>query len=838
MSIQDFIHDHLRKRLEKTIALVVYDPEQRYKEIVSILASDDCQVIDGTESTIQGREQAVDVWRMLMDDQQKQKHLVVYLPISKPKTDEERQQDPYQIFATGGGEFPRDDGDEYQALCHKAAPEFVGQIDELFKAGVPGFETINNLIEGKANWPKLRTMLKVESAAEILVAFLSPTAPQKNALETDAAWIAEFHDVAETALGLTLKTKSQKWSKISEEVWRYVLFSEFVFDLPGELPSELKDVPRASTTFRDLIYTVCEILRTSEKHQQVYMDMANRVAAELQLAERMADIDESGERDTFSFQERTFLEAFVQAALAGDTGKAASVMQARDNSIWVRHDSDRQVLWTTAERALQLIVRVDDIRDNLGDGTKTLSDLFSFYCDRMRQIDRLYRDLERAVTDTYGELDSVGDLVGVARKKYLQLVEDAQAEFIDLVRKEGWPVGGEVRNTEVFEKFVWPWVQERKKTAYFMVDALRYELGAELEKELSSEFKTELRAVCTQVPTITSVGMAALMPYADGNIRLVKEGENLVPHVKDQKVVIPTDRLEYMRGLYGDRCHMIELAGLLTKKPPKWSQTVDLLLIKTTDIDTIGETKPVDMYRVLPEIIRKVIAGVKKLRKLGFERAIIATDHGFMLFSEREAGDAVEKPSGEWFKVKDRCLLGSGSPNAGTVVFKIEDVGIQGDFSNYAVPRTFATFVKGRLYFHGGLSLQECVLPVISVDLSARAEEKPRPVDLRLSYKSGSTDRVTTRRPMIEIAVYQTGLFEEELEFQLEAYEKRKVVGEVGTSNHVNPATNLVKIRPGEAIKIPLKMDDDFHGSFEVRATDPVTGIDYATLKLRTDYMD
>lgn len=838
MSIQDFIYDHLKKRLEKLIALVVYDPDERYKGVVSSLASNDCEVIDGTESTIIGREQALDRWRRLMDDQKEQKHLVVYLPIRKPKTDEERQQDSYQIFAIGGGEFPRDDGDEYQALCHKATPEFVGQIDELFKAGVPDFETINSLIEGKANWPKLRTILKVESAAEILVAFLSPMAAQKDVLETGNAWIPEFNDFAATGLGLTLKTKSQKWSKISEEVWRYVLFSEFALNLPGELPSELKGVPRASTTFRDLIYTICETLRTSEKHQQVYMDMGNKVASELQLAERMRDIDEFGERDTFSFEERTFLRAFVQAALAGDTGKAASVMQARKNSIWVRHTSERQVLWTTAERALQLIVGVDDIRGNLGDGAKTLSDLFTFYCDRMRQVDRLYRDLERAVTDTYGELDSVGDLVDVARKQYLELVEEVQAEFIDLVRREGWPVGGQVRNTEVFEKFVGPWVQERKKTAYFMVDALRYELGAELEKELSSEFKTELRAVCAQVPTITSVGMAALMPYADGNIRLVKEGVNLVPLVKDQKVVLPTDRFEYMRGLYGDRCHMIGLHALLTKKSPKWPETVDFLIVRTTDIDSIGEIKPVETYRVFPETIRKLIAGVKKLRKMGFERAIIATDHGFMLFSEREAGNAVEKPSGDWMTVKDRCLLGSGSPNAGTVVFEREDVGIQGDFANYAVPRTFATFVKGRLYFHGGLSLQECVLPVISIDLLARAEEKPRPVDLHLLYKAGSTDRITTRRPMIQIAVYQTGLFEEELEFQLEAYDKKKIVGEVGTSNHVNPATNLVKIRPGERIKVPLKMDDDFHGSFEVRATDPVTGVNYATLKLRTDYMD
>ncbi len=837
MSIQEFIHDHLRKRLEKTIALVVYDQEQRYWEIMPGLAGGDGEVIDGTASTIQGREQALDVWRRLVDDQQRQKHLVVYLPVRKPKTDEQRQQDPYQIFAIGGGEFPRDDGDEYQALCHKAAPDLAGQIDELFEAGVPDFDTINNLIEGKANWPKLRTILKVESGAEILVSFLSPTTEQRNPLEADDSWIPEFKDFAATALGLTLKTKSQKWSKISEEVWRYVLFSEFVLDLPGELSSELKDVPCAPATFRDLVYTVCDNLRTSEKYQEFYMDMANKVAAHMQLAERTKNVDDFGERDTFSFEERSFLGSFVQAALAGDTGTANSVMQARKNSIWVRHTSERQVLWTTADRALQLIVRVEDISGNLADGSKTLSDLFSFYYDKMRQVDRLHRDLEQAVIDTFSELDSMGALVDLARKRYLQLIEEAQAKLIDLVGKEGWPISGQARNTEVFEKFVAPSVQERKKTAYFMVDALRYELGGELEKELSGEFKTEIRAVCAQVPTITSVGMAALMPNADGNIRLVEEGDNLVPYVMDLKVVSPTDRLEYVRALYGDRCHMIKLDSLLTRKLPKLPETVDLLMVRTTDIDSVGESKPLEAYRLFPEIIRKVMTGVKKLRKLGFERAVIATDHGFMLFSEREPGHTVEKPPGDWFKVKARCLLGSGSTNAGTAVFKKEDVGIRGDFDQYAVPRTFATFVKGGLYYHGGLSLQESVLPVISVDLSRR-EEKREKVDLNLSYKGGSTDRITTRRPMIEVAVYQTGLFDEELEFQLEAYHKRSLVGEVGTSNHVNPATNLVKIRFGEAIKVPLKMDDDFHGSFEVRATDPVTRINHASLKLRTDYMD
>lgn len=838
MAIAEFIKDYFRKRLEKSFCLVIYDPIGMYKNIVQKMEDDSCRVVDGSKSTILGREKAMDAWRKIAMNKGKQKHLVIYLPIKKPITDEERQQDPYQIFAIGGSEFPRDDGDTYQTLCHKTAPDLVAQIYELFKVGVPDFNTIDNLIIGRSNWPTLRTKLKVESATEILTAFLSPAVEQKKALEEDDTWIPEFNEFAKTTLGLNLKTKSHKWNKINEEIWRNVLFSEFVFDLPGELPSELKDVPCAPDVFKDLIYTVCENLRTSEKHQNIYMDIAGKVSAELQLAARMQNVEDFGERDTFSFEERAFLRAFVRASLAGDTEKAVSILNVRKQSIWVKHTSERQVLWTTADRALQLIVVVNDKSERFDSAAKTLASLFSFYCDELRQVDHLHRNLERAVTDAYGELDSLLDLVSTARKSYIQLIEVVQAEFIRLVQKEGWPVSGITRHTEVFEKFVSPWTKERKKTAYFLVDALRYELGAELEKELSSDFKTKLYAVSAQVPTITSIGMAALMPEANGNIELITEGDNLLPYIKGKKVEMPSDRLDYLRSHYGDRCYMIDLDDLLTKKPTKWPETVDLLIVKTRDIDSIAEVKPVETYRMFPDIIKKLIAGVKKLRGLKFEQAVVATDHGFMLFSEREAGDTVEKPSGNWIKVKDRCLLGSGSPNQGTIVFKRQEVGIKGNFENYAVPKTFASFVKGQLYYHAGLSLQECVLPVITVELSPGIEEKPRIIDLHLSYKGGATNVITTRRPMIEIALYQTEMFDEELEFQLEAYDKKKVIGEVGTSNYVNPATNLVKIRPGEAIKVPLKMDEDFQGSFEVRASDPVTGLHYATLKLKTDYMD
>ncbi len=48
--------------------------------------------------------------------------------------------------------------------------------------------------------------------------------------------------------------------------------------------------------------------------------------------------------------------------------------------------------------------------------------------------------------------------------------------------------------------------------AFFLLDALRYEL--ELESLLTKEGACELTPVCAQLPIVTAVSMAALMPEA------------------------------------------------------------------------------------------------------------------------------------------------------------------------------------------------------------------------------------------------------------------------------------------------------------------------------------
>ena len=62
MKIQKFISQHLKKRLKAHKSLVIYDPDGLYWDIVMELSDDQITVVDGSASTIIGRETAIDAW--------------------------------------------------------------------------------------------------------------------------------------------------------------------------------------------------------------------------------------------------------------------------------------------------------------------------------------------------------------------------------------------------------------------------------------------------------------------------------------------------------------------------------------------------------------------------------------------------------------------------------------------------------------------------------------------------------------------------------------------------------------------------------------------------------
>jgi hypothetical protein len=804
------------------------------------MESEKRKVLDMAGSVIRQREDATLALEQLADGSIHQ--LILWIPSNRPGDEDEKQTDPFAVFADIGEVFPKGDGDEYAEICRRAKPDHVSEINRMFDSGEPTFEMVDAL-EDSGSWPKLKTLLRVSSPKEILLGLLSPTASQADSLKADPTWHDEVRDFILRSLGHKLRTKGQTRQSIADELWRLLLFSEFVLDSSGEIPPGLETVPRTGGDARALVFDVCESLRRHDDHKDLYRTTAQEIENEMQLDSRTLAMKNLGVRDTFACEERMFLNRLVDLATAGEIEDAREIWQSRQRSVWLSRE-DRMAEWTIAVRAIELL----DTASRLATPKfPSLESIIQGYASTWRELDRHHREMEQAANQIHNDHDRLDALLQSSRKAYFKSVEALQAEFVRLVQAEGWPLtdGQILWNRQVFTKKVNPLLEAGNKVAYFLVDSFRYELGVEVEKQLSDKLKVNIATVCAQLPTYTEIGMASLMPEAESVLSLVEQGDKLVTTLGGSLATAPASRFAHLQKCKGDQCSDIELEDLVrkTKGQLKIPDKTKLLVVRTRDIDAIAHESPRQVLDIIPALVRLIIRGIGKVAELGFDHAVIATDHGFILFHDQAAGDLCPKPPGNWIVQKSRCLLGEGESESHNLVLKASEFGIPGKIRNYAVPKTLVPYSRGQVYYHEGLSLQECVLPCLTIKLESATETKRRssPPRLTLTYRQGKIDKITSRRPVIDLAWPDAELFDDESEREVavEAVDsKGNIVGLAGTGQTVNPATGCVRIRPGCAVSVGLRMEEDFSGSFKVRVLDPTTNATLADLSLKTAYLE
>lgn len=837
-SLKSFIQNEvLLKRLQSNDVLVVYDPDLRYRELCLELATPERRVVDATESSIESRELAMATLQTLGQPKAEFTSLVVYVPAKAPLSDEDKQRDPFAIYTVCGAVFPTGSGDEYLSLCLKSKPDYATEIRRLFSETPNPSLAMIDAVGGGSGWPTLQALLQVESARDILFALLAPSETQLASLKSHETWLSEAKALFQASVELKLMTRGKTWSSVADELWRFLLFSEFVFDLPAELPGSLTEVPRAAPEAKPLVEDLCDRLRNDRRTQSLYIERAEAIEKELNLAVLCQAIFDLGVRDTFPFEERSFFAQGVAALQKDDFDRLRQLFCRHKHSVWGGR-GENQIQWSLLQSAVSLIEACGDADRELPQHAKSQETLIDFYVGSLREVDRRQREFEQATSDFLDVHNALDDIITQARGAYGRLVGSVQDSFVRHLEKSGWPPAGRLANADVFDRIVAPKLQEAgRRVAVLLIDSLRYELGLELQKQLADDGQVELQAAFAQLPTVTPVGMASLLPGAGQELRLVKKNDEMVVMLGDQPLTSVTQRMDVLRKRYGQRFAEMPLTDFIRSKQSQAS-TVELLVLRSNTIDSHLESTPDMALRIILDSLKEIRVAVHKLKLLGFQDAIIVTDHGFFLNSSAVAGDVCQKPPGTWLNIHDRCLLGDGVGDAANFALAASQLGIRGDFNQVAGPRGMVAYRAGTRYFHGGASLQEAVVPVIAMRLTEVEEDAGQSISVSLTYKRGAK-LITTRFPVVEVTA--TGnLFSAGSTFEVlvEAHDKQgNVVGEAKPGGAVNPATRTVTVKPGSGpVQVTMKMDLDFEGKFTVKALDPTTLTAYSKLELATDY--
>jgi hypothetical protein len=422
-------------------------------------------------------------------------------------------------------------------------------------------------------------------------------------------------------------------------------------------------------------------LYSEPKSRSTYIERAESIEAELHLAELCAAIDDLGEQDTFPFEERIFLRRAIKGIMTNDADATRRMLTRRKNSVWLGK-GESQAQWEVVGAGLSLVEACEDFERQLPNHVHSQADLLNFYLGSLREADRLQREFEQAVGDFLDQNGLMYEVIQQARARYRRLAEKVQGAFVKHIDAAGWPPTGRMANADAFDNLLADRLKENgRKIGYLMVDALRYELGVALEKLLAEDGPVELQAAYAQLPTITVVGMASLLPGARTQLTLTLENESLIPKLAGMPVSNVNQRMDVLKRRLGDRFDEMVLNDFVRGKP-KIAETVDLLVLRSTEIDNQLESNPETTLRLIPGTLKLIRVALHKLRSMGFKEAVIVTDHGFFLNAQAEAGDVCVKPQGNWpINAHDRMMLGDGAADGHSVVVSSEKVGIRGDFA-------------------------------------------------------------------------------------------------------------------------------------------------------------
>ncbi|ACZ61421.1 PglZ domain-containing protein [Dehalococcoides mccartyi] len=841
MKFTSFLHKKLADLLNDRRIVVWYDAQGDFKEFAASFGAPNCEVLSADASVLKIRRRADEVYRLMNeseDSSERERYMLIYIPRGRGVTEDEKMRDPFEVYAIAGVAFGDTEDQKIESLARQAMPNKAEEISRLFREGNPDIALLDEL-ENTQKWPVLNEVFHTETPSDIAALALCNTVKAEE-VDSRPGCIAELLRLFEDVFGFKTSER-RKWKTLRPKAAEYILISEFLFDLPDRFPEALSAVPRASNDAKSTVYAACDRMRADLGLQETYIELAGAIEDSLHLSTILPGDLKLGGRDTFPFEERRLLSRAVTHVVFGDATAARIVNERQKHSIW-RHDPQRSLAWTVIERATVLIELCTLVSHGLS-SKKELVGLIKAYTEcGWSNLDRASRLFEAALTACPDE-DIIEPIIDPCRRRYREAVVQLQDNLLMAVQAEGWPPDGAPRQTRIFDDLVAPLLERRKKTAFFMVDSLRYEMGRDLADALAGTGSVEINYAAGTIPTVTGCGMAALMPGADGMLRLVAKDGGLVPAVGNRFLKTSADRMRFLSEIYGDRFFETTLDEMLgsPKKIAANIKNAELFVVRTQDPDAVAENLGGwRARRYLSDVVGDIASAVRWLASQGYNHIVISADHGHMMLPEIPPGDVVQTPPGGWLENKRRCRLGSGLAGAaGTITLKASNLGIQGDVHDVCLPVGFRVFSEGEGYFHGGLSLQEAVVPVVVFQAGAEKQSTAGKPDIDILYRS---DKFTSRVIGLKFRL-QGDMFGTANRVRIESFDgpgiKAKIIGEAADCEARDEKTHEVSLQAGKETPVPILIDPDFDGpEVEIRVSDPETRVVWAKLKLKNAMLD
>lgn len=514
--------------------------------------------------------------------------------------------------------------------------------------------------------------------------------------------------------------------------------------------------------------------RDSVRRASGYDHLSKMVAEALGMGNYITDVPLEALKDAVTFFdiEKVCAGRIKQYILEHedtlDAGYVGSFCRARQNMHWSnkRLGSDlipRDAFWAVYEAliaASEFIALKKEYPS--GFNFNDAKEYFDAYKTRLFRFDRLYR--------LFNEYASFADSKGWGLLKELkERIEDMyQHWFLDELALawetkadlKSWKIEGTRNQYEFYGAFPESKVGDKNATVFVIIsDALRYEVGDEIAEALNGRyrFKATCEAMLSCVPSYTSLGMAALLPHRRAEIS--DKGEILL----DGKGCASLNQRNEVLSLYkGMAIRAEEFRNMSRDEARQLMRDAKIVYVYHNTIDAIGDdakTEDKTFAAVRTAVAEVCDMAAFAVNNLSAKYVFVTADHGFVYTNRRPDETDRNKVADagiEMMKQNKRYALNKNIPMMANVR--------QGNLSNtsgvtaemdcsFVIPKgmNLFYFTGGARFFHGGMSLQEVVVPVITIE-QVRGKEKEKTREKTVGVQVlGQEHRITTGRHRFEM---------------------------------------------------------------------------------------
>ena len=276
---------------------------------------------------------------------------------------------------------------------------------------------------------------------------------------------------------------------------------------------------------------------------------------------------------------------------------------------------------------------------------------------------------------------------------------------------EPWLAAGAERLQELVRSVGYPGAKQPALATistgecWLFADGLRFDVAQHLVQALTvSGIKPDLSQRWVPMPSVTATAKFAVSPIAD-KLTGQPPGGGFLPVIAAGNKPMTSDGFQ----------SLLKAAGIQSLRASETGDPKGKAWTEAGELDHLGHDHQAGLPRFIPEQIDLLRDRVRELLDAGWRRIRVVTDHGWLLV-----------PTGLPKRhVPNHCVVSESRWSRCAVLTLKAQVDLPTAPWHWhsgvtiAVAPGIGAFFDGNFYAHGGLSLQECVAPVIQIESQA-----------------------------------------------------------------------------------------------------------------------